>query len=391
MKDKSAVFSIMQKEFTHIFRDKILLMIALVAPFALMFLCGFLYIEGKVTALPAIVFDQDQSEMSRMIIRSFADSERFQIKTMAGSYAEVEKALQREAAYLAVVIPPDLKQKVKSGRGAEIGLIMNAGNLVIMNTAANAANQIIQTLSAGITMRVMQANGISKVQAYQGVTALSFRTRNWYNPTTSYLVFMLLGLIGTIIQQVTFLGVALAFVREKEQRTWGRLIISRLSWTEVMGGKLLVYLIIYTFDILASFALAIGFFGLPMRGSAWLLILTSFLFILVLLALGMAISILVASAAQAIEISMLIAVPSFLISGYTWPYLSMPAPIQFLSRILPLSHYLEAVKAIVYMDAGWEVVWPKLAVLALFAIIFLPLTAVALNRRLTLKKFKYSF
>ncbi len=391
MRDKSAIFAVMQKEITHIFRDKILLMIALVAPFALMFLCGFLYIEGKVTALPAIVFDQDQSEMSRMIIRSFADSERFQIKTMAGSYPEVEKALQNETAYLAVVIPPDLQQNVKSGRAAEVGLIMNAGNLVVLNTAANAANQIIQTISAGITMRVMQGNGISKAQAYQAVTALSFRTRNWYNPTTSYLVFMLLGLIGTIIQQVTFLGVALSFVREKEQRTWRQLIFSKLTWTEVMGGKLLVYLIIYTFDILASFGLAFGFFGLPMRGSAWLLILTSILFILVLLALGMTISILAASAAQAIEISMLIAVPSFLISGYTWPYLSMPAPIQFLSRILPLSHYLEAVKAIVYMDAGWEVIWPKLAILALFAIIFLPLTAVALNRKLTLKKVKFSF
>lgn len=385
MKRYSGILAVMQKELIHIFRDNVLFLIAFLAPFALMFLCGFIYIEQKVTDLPIVVFDQDQSEISRTIIRSFADSERFKIKEMAESYAEVEKAIETGTACMAVVIPPDLKKNVKNGRASEVGLILDANNILVMNTAANAANQIIQTTSAGITMRVMQGYGITKAKAYQAVTALSFRTRNWYNPTTSYLVFMLLGLTGTIIQQVTFLGVALSFVREKEQGTWRQLILSKLKWTEVMGGKLLVYLIIYTFDVLAAFGLAIGFFGLPMRGSAWLLILTSFLFILVLLSMGMAISILAVSASQAIEISMLIAVPSFLISGYTWPYMSMPVPIKFLSRILPLSHYLEAIKAIVYMGVGWEVVWPKLAILALFAVIFLPLTAIVLNRKLTLK------
>lgn len=379
----SRISAVMQKEMLHIFRDNIAFMIAFLAPILLGALVSFLYVEQKVTGIPVAVYDQDQSETSRLIIRSFADSERFKITRVCNSYAEVEHLLQSEKVQMGIMIPPHLQKDIKAGVSSEVGLVFNSTNLLTMNTLANAASAVVQTISAGITMKVMQGYGVAPQKAYQAVTALNFRTRYWYNPTLSYLVFMVLGLFGTVLQQVTFLGVALSFSREKENGTWRQLACSKLRAAEIIGGKLSVYFIIYSINALILYGAGFSYFGLPMRGNVFLFLGTVLLFIFVLLAMGMAISIVAASTPQAIEISMLIAVPSFLISGWTWPLASMPWPLQFLSRLLPLSYFLEAIRRIAFLGAGLEVVWPEILVLFLMAAVCIPLTGFVLNRQLT--------
>ncbi|HEX2953450.1 MAG TPA: ABC transporter permease [Bacillota bacterium] len=377
------IVAIMQKEILQIFRDNIAFVIAFLAPLVLTFLVGFLYSSEKVTQIPIVIYDQDQSDLSRKIIRSFGDSERFSVTQMVDNYKSMEQAIQDEEAQMALVIPPHLKQDVKEGRSSEVGVILNATNLLTMNTLANAANQVIATISGGITMKVMEGYGVTPSKAYQAVTALCFRTRYWYNPGLSYLVFMLLGLIGTIIQQVTFLGVALSFTREKEGGNWSMLRRSKLRIPEIFLGKLLVYLIIYGLDSLVVYGLAFYYFGIPMRGNIGLAFLSILLFMLALIAMGMAVSIIAQNVAQAIEISMLIAVPSFLISGYTWPQFSMPIVIRLLSEALPLTYFLKAMKGVAYMGGGLNVIMPSLTALLVFALIFIPLTAVVLSYRMS--------
>jgi len=231
-------------------------------------------------------------------------------------------------------------------------------------------------------MKIIQGYGVPEQKAYQAVTALSFRSRYWYNPSTSYLVFMLLGLLATVLQQITLLGVALSFIKEKESGSWRHLAFSKLSTLEILTGKLLVYFIIYCIDAMVMFGLGFSAFGLPMRGSPLLFLVVNLLFILIMLAVGMAISILSPTTIQAVETSMLIAMPSFLISGWTWPYISMPFPIQILSKLLPLTHFLDAIRRIVYMGAGLDVVWPQFIILGIFGMICFPLTGFALYRKI---------
>jgi ABC-2 type transport system permease protein len=376
------IIAVAQKEILHILRDNVTLAIAFIAPIILTLFVGYIYIPQKVTHVPIIIYDQDQTDISRMIINSFEDSERFSVTMVADDYQSVEKAIQSEKVFMALVIPPHLKQDIKAGRSTQVGIILNGCNLVIMNTLANAANQVVATVSGGIAIQVMEGSGFTKNKAFQTVTALNFRTRYWYNPGTSYLVFMLLGLVAVILQQITFLGIALSFAREKEGGTWGLLKLSNLKSYEIFLGKLLVYLVIYSLDALIVYGMSFYFFGIPMRGNIGLLFMATIIFIFTLTAMGMAISILTQNTAQAIELSMLVAVPSFLVSGYTWPQFSMVPGILAISKVLPLTYYLEATRRIVYLGAGMDIVWPSIMSLLVFAAIFIPLTALALNRKL---------
>ncbi len=382
MKRLKRILGIMKKEFLHVMRDKVMFSIVFLAPIVFTLLFGFLYINGKVTQVPIMIFDQDQSETSRTLVRAFSDSEKFKIIGMIDSYDQLEKAVKTEKAYMGVVIPVDLQKKIKSGRSTEVAMVINGSNILIMNTVANAANQVVQTISAGVTMKIMQGYGISKDKAYQAVTAINFRTRIWYNPTLSYLNFMLLGLLAVIVQQLSMLGMALAFSKERENGTLSSLVFSRTSAREVVFGKLLLYFLLFAFDAVIVYWLGINFFNLPMRGNVFILMLLLVVFLLAVLSLGMLISLFCENMGQAIQFSMLVAVPSFLLSGYTWPTFSMPVQLQFLSKLLPLTYFLEATRSLVLMGSEWTIIQPQLKILVIFVLVLLPSSIYMVQRKL---------
>ena len=48
---------------------------------------------------------------------------------------------------------------------------------------------------------------------------------------------------------------------------------------------------------------------------------------------------------------MVVATPSFILSGFTWPLSQMPAWVQFISDCIPLTHYLKIFR-ILFIENG---------------------------------------
>lgn len=377
----------MQKEILHILRDKGMFSIVLVAPFFMTLIVSSIYIKHKVTEIPIVVYDQDKTDISRMIIRAFEDSERLKIVKNIENYDEMKMMLDSQKAHMAVVIPPNLKKNIKSGRSADVGIIMDGSNILITNTIANASSQIIQTLSGGITVKVIEGYGVSPKKAYESVTALNFRTRTWYNPTTSYLVFMILGLIGTIIQQTIFLGTAISIIKERERGSWNMLIVSGVKWYELMIGKFLTYYIVFTFDIIILYYIALNMLPIPMNGNISLVILTLLIFTAAIVFLGIVFSLFCKNSIQGIQNAMIIAVPSFMLSGFTWPIMAMPEFVQKLSHMLPLTYFLNAIKMETIIGAKYEYVSSDIKALLLFMVIGGVIAAFAMKSKYKLEKF----
>src|SRR5690606_28373595 len=57
---------------------------------------------------------------------------------------------------------------------------------------------------------------------------------------------------------------------------------------------------------------------------------------------------------KATEILMVIATPSFVLSGFTWPLSQMPVWIQYLAQVIPLTHFLEAYRIATIQNGGFE-------------------------------------
>ncbi len=383
MKALKRIWAIFKKEAMHILRDKVIYSTAVTTPLMLTLLFGAIYYQGKVTQVPVVIYDADKSELSRMLINGFKDSERLNIYKYVESVEELTEEMDNQRAEAGIILPHNLKKNVKSGQSQEIPVILSGLNSMNMSTASAAINQVIATYSSGINVKVMAGNGISSKKGMQAVQSLSYKSRTWYNPSSSYEVYMLLGLMGMNLQQVAFLAVSLSFSKERETGVWKNLIFSKIKSKELVFGKFAIYFIIFFLDAIIMLTLGIKLFKIPMLGSVNALLVLTAAFVGSVLMLGMFISSLLKSQVQAIQLSMMIAVPSYMLSGYTWPVFNMHIILQKLSAVLPLTHYLTSMKSIMYMGQGFSTtVLYDLKCLILIIVIFLPLNILLIERRI---------
>lgn len=357
-------------EWRRLFTDKTIRRVVFLVPVLYLTLFGFLYSEKKVTEIPTIVVDADQSELSRELYRGFDADETFGIIGMAGTEEEAMRRVDVGEASVALIIPAGLEHNVKAGRAAEVLTVIDGSNMMISNAAVRAANSVIKTVSAGTTLKKLEASGKWGEEGMTLYTGIDFRYRVLYNPTFSYLSFMVFGLAGTVLQQVLFLGVALSVTQEKEQGTWQASVANHGFFT-ITASKLLPYLLAGTMNMLLGFTLLLKGFGIPYYGSTADLMVVATAFNLAVLSIGYMISFLFKDQLQSTQIAMLIAVPSFMLSGYTWPFLSMPDAVAAIGKSLPLTYFLDGVREILTKGHGLSAVTQDVLFLAFMTLVSL--------------------
>jgi ABC-2 type transport system permease protein len=73
------------------------------------------------------------------------------------------------------------------------------------------------------------------------------------------------------------------------------------------------------------------------------------------------------------QMSFFFLLPNILLSGFMFPWESMPAPMQWLSQALPLTHFLRIVRGVALKGSGFidllpEALWMGAILLALLVL-----------------------
>jgi ABC-2 type transport system permease protein len=370
-----SLMDIIIREFKYIISNKRLLAILLIIPLFYTSLFGLLYSENVVLGIKTVVVDLDKTTMSRMVIEAFNKSNRYDLVASLQSEAEINEYIESEQADAAIVIPKNFCNNVYKGEESPILIIVNGCNMIISNSVTTSALQIIQTLSTGIAAtKVETGGGVDLDQAVSQVNPLSFRIKTWYNPGYNYSYFLLLGLVATVLQQVTLLYVAVSMAREIERGTLPELREMKGGAIIKVMGKTVPYFLCSFLSFSASFLIARYVFAVPFHGSiaAWFLLTAVFLFCII--SLGIFLSIVCRSELEATQIAMLVAVPSFLFSGFTWPIQAMPLPCKYLAWVLPLTYFAPALRKLAIMGLGVEGIQYELHGLLVMTLILVPLS-----------------
>jgi ABC-2 type transport system permease protein len=203
----------------------------------------------------------------------------------------------------------------------------------------------------------MSANG-----SLSAAPSISLEPSTWYNPDLRTAVFVVPGFIGVILTMTMIMFTSMAVVRERERGTLEQLIVSPVRRVELVLGKILPYTIIGYVQM--SLILLAGrlVFHVPLVGSLELLYVLAFVFIAANLALGLFFSTLAKTQQQAMQMSFFFLLPNILLSGFMFPFESMPRPAQLISQGLPLTHFLRIVRGITlkgagYADVSQELIW----------------------------------
>jgi ABC-2 type transport system permease protein len=208
------------------------------------------------------------------------------------------------------------------------------------------------------------------------------RIRIWYNPDLRDADFMIPGVVGTITSLLTMFLSAFSIARERELGTFEQLIVTPLQRVEIILGKLIPYAAIAFTNICIVIGTGSLVFGVPIRGDLGLLMALSLLFIMGSLGIGLFVSTISQTQAQVFPILIMNYLPNVLLSGFVFPIASMPAVIQPLTQVIPLTHYLVIIRGIMLKGMGIDAFIPQLTYLTVFCLGILTLSILMLHKKL---------
>jgi ABC-2 type transport system permease protein len=367
------------KEFKHLLRDPRILAIVLIVPVLQLLLFAYA-ISFDVKRVPTVVLDQDNTPASRQYVQTYRSSEFFDILGSADDLAQVDRLFDQNKVRIAVIVPPGFGRSLDSGEKAQVAVLTDGSEPNSAQLARAYATALNATYSQQVLVDWADQRGVNPAQ----VGSIEPRLRTWYNPEGKSSNFLIPGLLVVIIMIVTVQQTAVTLVREREQGTAEQMLVSPLRRGELMVGKLLPWTLLAFADMLVIALISIWVFGLPLRGSAGFLAVSSVVFVFAALGMGLIISAVAPSLETANISGLLIAfLPAFLLSGFAFPLDSIPVPLQWLSYAFPGRYMVAITRGVFLKGAGFAELWPQLAALAGYALLVLLASSVLYRRRST--------
>jgi ABC-2 type transport system permease protein len=368
------IITLIVKEFRELRRSPQLLRLVIVAPIVQLTMLGYAA-TTDVTNVPVVVVDGDRSPRSRELVERFAVSRYFDIVREELDPRAVETDLARGVAWLAIIIPQGFGVDLERPGSPTTGPVVQ---VIADGTDANSSGVAL----AYVQGLVGEFNTAQIARRGRAPASIDGRVRVWFNPDLESRNFMVPGVLAVLLLVITANLTSMAIVREREIGTLEQLNVTPLGRWELIIGKLLPYSLIGFIDVLLVVAVATFWFEVPLRGSLWLLLGASLVYLLCTLGLGLFVSTISATQQQAMMTStFFFLVPMIYLSGFIFPIENMPRVIQWVTTVIPLRYFLVIVRGVFLKGVGFDVLWPQFLALALWGSTILTLAAVRSSKR----------
>ncbi len=366
IKKINRIKALIRKEFFQIIRDPSSILIAGIFPLILLIIYGY-GISLDMNNLKIGLIVEDTSDSAISLKRSFLNSRFFHIYESNDEKQLVEDLIAFKLHGI-VKIPfyfsyyqqrPDLKGPIFV---ASDGSSPNTANFVQNYSLGAWQNFLVQQ---------MISNGAPPIPNVEAVP------RFWYNEELNSRYFLVPGSIAIIMTLIGTLLTALVVAREWERGTIESVMTTPITIKEFLISKMISYFCLGLGSMIFSTVLAIFLFGLPFRGSFFILLIVSSVFLIVALGTGLLISTLSKNQFIASQISIVSGfLPAFMLSGFIFEISSMPILIRALTTIIPAKYMVSALQTLFLVGTVKKLVIVNVSVmlvlaLVLFTIIFL--------------------
>jgi len=356
------IVTIMVKELRQTSRDPATLGMLLVVPLFLLLMFGFA-INLDTKHIKLAVLDRDKTQSSRDFLQSFLHSEYFDLTRVIDAESQIDGLLDTGSVLVALIIPQDFGREVTNGQKAEIQAIVDGSNGTTAATAIGYVQAMAADYSQRAFVRSLERAGVAGTR-----TTIDFRPRVLFNPELRSANFLIPGLIVLILMMTAVLSTTLSIVREKEKGTMEQINVSPVRPLELIVGKTVPYLLISLVAAATILATSRLLFGVIVKGS-WLdLGVVTLIFLFGCLGFGVLLSTVSDSQQVAFLLSSLLTLlPTFILSGFVFPFRNMPLVIQAASYLLPGRYYLAALRAIMVKGVGFWAYSGQVLALVIFA------------------------
>lgn len=377
-------------------RDRRTLTLVLVLPFVELFLLAYA-VDLTVDHIPTAVADLSQDRESQALIDALAVSGFFDVEAYLADESQLIQAIDEGRVRAAVLIPPDFAAQVERGT-AQVLILLDGSDSFTVQSGYSAALAITQ--AHGLELMVQKAGRLGATLKRPSPSAdlpapatagpppslgslpVNSVTRVLYNPTMDDMVFLLPAIAAFLLQTMAVNLTAQSVVRERELGTIEQLLSTPARPMELMISKMLPNLVVTFIGLMCVTFVGGYWFEVPFRGNIWLFAWLSLLFAISGLGLGLLISTIAQNQKQAQMITTLVLLLSLLLTGFVYPRASMPAVVQAVGNLIPLTYFIRITRAVYTKGVGLSFFWGDVISLAIYAGVVMLGAAITFKKRL---------
>ncbi|MBU3803619.1 MAG: ABC transporter permease [Candidatus Cellulosilyticum pullistercoris] len=345
----------------------ILILLFVGFPFLSMWFAGAYYCE-YVDDVAIAVLDEDNSSLSRQIIQYFDDNERFTVAYQVSDRKALQELIDERKVYMGLYIPDHLNDDIKAGIQSQVLILTDGTNVIIGNNIYAGAASIVQSVSAGASIQVLEGKG-EMLEDMANNTALTFgfEERMLYDSKMTYMNYLIYGVMTVFLQQLMLSSMATMLSRNPEEVAKEHTLAQIAAKITLSGGILITSASFSVFLIHKKF-------NLIYNGSIFVALLMSILFAIAISVPGILLFSVTKKKTRFTQVAYMLSLPTFLTCGYVWPVDQMPPLLANIVRVIwPLMNYSRAFDEVMIKGLPLDVVKGNILGLLLYIMVGMPL------------------
>ncbi len=346
------LLSLMRGEIRALWRSPWQLALVSYIPLLSILCLWWLFSAGLPRQLPVAVVDQDNSQLSRMLIRNLAANPVVSPQGVVDLPSAVT-AMKQADVYAIIVLPHALKRDLVTGHSPTIDIRYNSQFLLVGKLLSS---QIQLTLGAGlldVAGEKLLLQGVPSSQVAVNLSPVTSQTTALFNRNNNYVGFLVPPVLVALWQLLAMLTFSNSLSRELTPQ--GRLTAGEGIWSRVLA-KIAVFTPILLLQGGFILAFLYQYLSLPSAGSLALLVVAQAVMLLAVWLLVLLVFFLMRDSARMVSFGTAMFAPAFAFMGITFPVHEMPMLAQWWRLIMPSSHYIDSHVSVISYGSGWETI-----------------------------------
>lgn len=375
-------WQILKEEYIAIFSDPGILLIVIAGLAVYTMVYPLPYSREVLKEVNVVAVDKDNTSLSRKLLRWIDATEEVNLIYRVSDFEEAKNIVISGKANAIVVIPDDFERKILTRQQSVVQLFADASYFLIYRQVFTGVYKATATMSAGVEVRRMTAEGLTEPYAKMKWNILNTDVRALFNPAGGYATYVVPGVLILILQQTLLIGIGILTGTRQEQ--YEPLPVSEKTNKPIFFCIILArgfaYFSMYIFFPLFYISVIYRVYNLPQLGKLLELIFFLIPYVSSIILLGFSLCTLFVSREISIPALIFTSMPAVLLIGFAWPLETLPQWLRMVSLLFPSTSGSAGFVRMNHMGASlYEVRWEWFT---LWALNFLYFTTAWLSFRL---------
>jgi ABC-2 type transport system permease protein len=370
-------------------RDRMMLISFVIMPIFMMLMVGFIFPSQNILKNVSLgVVNLDEGSMGNQVVLALQQMSRSQDERMfAITYLHSKGTAVDQIKYQiisgALIIPSDFSATISAGEQASVILITDQSNPQVSAGIIGTIDGLMSAMANQLASQRVAALVPNIPNPQQLIVPFTVQTEGIVAGNPNYFEFVAPGIMAMTIMFAAMTGLAGSISRERELGTLDGIISAPISRLSIILGKSFAQVVRGLLQAVLALILTVVLFGVVIHGSYGLLALLLLLTVFSFIGIGVMISALASQQETAMTIMMTLTFPMLFLSGALFPIQQMPVVMQWISKALPLTYAVAALRKCVVLGTGISGMMTEIWVMIGFGVIFTAIAIPVFNRAIT--------